>query len=318
MKDLSLLKVVALAGGVGGARMVNGLAQLLSPVQLSIVVNTGDDFEYWGLFISPDLDTVMYTLAGISNPQTGWGLLDEGHRCLENMRLFHQPDWFGLGDRDLATHLTRTQWLREGKSLTEVTRRICSALGVQHAILPMCNEPCCTIAITRAGEMDFQTYFVKEQWQPQLMSLRWEGVSQAQLTPQVQQAFLEADLIIICPSNPFVSIDPILNLPGALEMIRAKPVLAISPIIGGKAVKGPAAKMFRELIDTEASAKSVASYYHHHIPLRGFIIDQQDQNLQNEISKMGIEVLVTNTLLSDPVTQKLIAEVVLDFACHLV
>ncbi len=318
ISDFSRLKVVALAGGVGGARMVNGLAQILDSEHLSIIVNTGDDFEFWGLSISPDLDTVIYTLAGISNSETGWGLQDEGHRCLEQMRLLGHPDWFGLGDRDLAIHLSRTLWLREGIRLTEVTKKISSSLGVKHSILPMCDEPYRTIAITNSGEIDFQTYFVKEKWQPELIGLRWEDAANAKMTSQVNHAFTEADLIIICPSNPFVSIDPILNLPGILDLVRNKTVVGISPIIGGKAVKGPAAKMFQELLGKEASATNVAAYYQKKSLLNGFVIDTQDQNLKAEISAMGIEVFVTNTMLMDPRLQKEMASHLMDFAYHLV
>jgi LPPG:FO 2-phospho-L-lactate transferase len=316
--DYSKLKVVALAGGVGGARMANGLAQILDSEHLSIIVNTGDDFEFWGLSISPDLDTVIYTLAGISNSETGWGLQDEGHRCLEQMRLLGHPDWFGLGDRDLAIHLSRTLWLREGIRLTEVTKKISSSLGVKHSILPMCDEPYRTIAITNSGEIDFQTYFVKEKWQPELIGLRWEDAANAKMTSQVKQVLTEADLIIICPSNPFVSIDPILNLPGILDLVRNKTVVGISPIIGGKAVKGPAAKMFQELLGKEASATNVAAYYQKKSLLNGFVIDTQDQNLKAEISAMGIEVFVTNTMLMDPRLQKEVAARLMDFASHLV
>jgi LPPG:FO 2-phospho-L-lactate transferase len=316
--DYSKLKVVALAGGVGGARMANGLAQILDSEHLSIIVNTGDDFEFWGLSISPDLDTVIYTLAGISNSETGWGLQDEGQRCLEQMRLLGHPDWFGLGDRDLAIHLSRTLWLREGIRLTEVTKKISSSLGVKHSILPMCDEPYRTIAITNSGEIDFQTYFVKEKWQPELIGLRWEDAANAKMTSQVKQVLTEADLIIICPSNPFVSIDPILNLPGILDLVRNKTVVGISPIIGGKAVKGPAAKMFQELLGKEASATNVAAYYQKKSLLNGFVIDTQDQNLKAEISAMGIEVFVTNTMLMDPRLQKEVAARLMDFASHLV
>lgn len=318
LSDFSKIKVVALAGGVGGARMVNGLAQIVDPEHLSIIVNTGDDFEYWGLSISPDLDTVIYTLAGISNSETGWGLQNEGHRCLNQMRVLGHPDWFSLGDRDLAIHLSRTLWLREGISLTEVTKKICSSLGVRHSILPMCDEPCRTIAITKSGEIDFQTYFVKEKWQPELLGLRWECATHTKMTSQVNQVFTEAELIIICPSNPFVSIDPILNLPGVLDLVRSKPIVGISPIIGGKAIKGPAAKMFQELLGKEASASNVAAYYQKKSLLNGFVIDTQDQNLQADISAMDLEVLVTNTMLTDPLLQKEVAMCLMDFAYHLV
>lgn len=318
MSDFSTLRVVALAGGVGGARMIKGLTQIMDPEHLSVVVNTGDDFEFWGLSISPDLDTVIYTLAGMSHPETGWGLQDESHRCLEQMRLLGHPDWFGLGDRDLAIHLSRTLWLREGMSLTEITKKICSYLGVKHSILPMCDEPFRTIAVTKSGEIDFQTYFVKEKWQLELLGLRWEGAANAKMTSQVNHVLSDADLIIISPSNPFVSIDPILNLPGLLDLVRSKPVVGISPIIGGKAVKGPAAKMFQELMGIEASASNVAAYYQEKFQLNGFVIDTQDQNLQTEISSMDIEVLITNIMLVDPLKQKEVATRLMDFACHLV
>lgn len=318
LSDFSKIKVVALAGGVGGARMANGLAQILDPEHLSIIVNTGDDFEYWGLSISPDLDTVIYTLAGLSNPETGWGLQDEGHRCLNQMRIIGNPDWFCLGDRDLAIHLSRTLWLHEGFSLTEVTKKISTSLGVKHSILPMCDEPYRTIAVTKSGEIDFQTYFVKEKWQPELIGLRWEGSENAKMTSQVNHVLTEAGLIIICPSNPFVSIDPILNLPGVMDLVRSKPVVVVSPIIGGKAVKGPAAKMFQELLGTDASASNVAAYYQKNFLLNGFVIDTQDQNLHAEILAMDIEVLVTNTMLMNPQMQKEVATRLMDFACRLV
>ena len=218
----------------------------------------------------------------------------------------------------MAIHLSRTLWLREGISLTEVTKSICSSLGVRHTILPMCDEPYRTIAITKSGEMEFQTYFVKEKWQPELIGLRWEGTSHAKMTSQVNRVFAEADLIIICPSNPFVSIDPILNLPGVLDLVRSKPVVGVSPIIGGKAIKGPAAKMFQELMGTEASASHVAAYYQKKSLLNGFVIDTQDQNLQPEISAMDVEVLVTNTMLTDPLLQKEMAMCLMNFAYHLV
>jgi LPPG:FO 2-phospho-L-lactate transferase len=209
-------------------------------------------------------------------------------------------------------------WLREGIRLTEVTKKISSSLGVKHSILPMCDEPYRTIAITNSGEIDFQTYFVKEKWQPELIGLRWEDAANAKMTSQVKQVLTEADLIIICPSNPFVSIDPILNLPGILDLVRNKTVVGISPIIGGKAVKGPAAKMFQELLGKEASATNVAAYYQKKSLLNGFVIDTQDQNLKAEISAMGLEVFVTNTMLMDPRLQKEVAARLMDFASHLV
>lgn len=309
------LKVVALAGGVGGARMVNGLANILPPHQFSVIVNTGDDFLHWGLQICPDLDTVMYTLAGLSNPINGWGLENESFNCLGGMQRLGMPDWFRIGDQDLALHLTRSFWLNNSLNLTEVTGKIAKALNVKHSILPMCDQPYRTIAITDQGEMDFQTYFVKNQWQPVLYGLRWESDKNIQAAPQVLTTLKEANLIILCPSNPFVSIDPILNLPGVKEVVEKKYTVAISPIIGGKAVKGPAAKMFSELLSREASASAVADYYLTKNILNGFVIDLHDVESKGSLQEKGLDILATDSLILDKKNQiRLTKEILRTFA----
>ncbi len=312
------LKVVALAGGVGGARMAVGLAKLLSPEQFSVIVNTGDDFNHWGLQICPDLDTVLYNLAGLSNPETGWGLQNESFNCLENMQELGMPEWFKIGDKDLATHLSRSYWLSLGYSLSEVTHKIASEYGIIHQILPMCDQPYRTIAITDQGEMDFQTYFVKHQWQPILKGLRWDHQEEIQATAQVHQTLKDANLIIICPSNPFVSVDPILNLPGVVNYLKKIFTVAVSPIIGGKAVKGPAAKMFPELLSQPASASAVADYYLSKEILNGFVIDNQDIEIKDILEHKRLAVLATDSLMLDLKNQIRVAGEVLDFFAPLV
>lgn len=314
MNDFTRIRVTALAGGVGGARLAHGLAQVLPPENLSVVVNTGDDFEHLGLKICPDMDTVMYTLAGVANPQTGWGLAGESFYCLETLKQLGGPDWFHLGDRDLATHLYRTAGLHAGQSLTTVTAELSRRWGCQPALLPMSDDIVRTRVVTDAGEMDFQEYFVHQGWQPRLQSIRWTGDAHPQPTEVVLQALESADLIILCPSNPFVSIDPILNLPGVRSMISRKVTVAVSPIIGGQAVKGPAAKMFTEL-GMVPSALAVAEYYRD--ILCGFVFDQQDADLLEPIHNTGLTATCMPTLLVDAAARKKIAAAVLEFAVQL-
>jgi LPPG:FO 2-phospho-L-lactate transferase len=269
-------EVVALAGGVGGARLAYGLYQLLPPERLTIVVNTADDFMLHGLHISPDLDAVMYTLAGLANPLTGWGVAGDTWEALGMLERYGAEVWFRLGDRDLATHIHRTALLRAGYTLSQVTASLAEALGVRCALLPMSDDPVATMIQTDGGELPFQDYFVRLQWQPVMRGVRFQGVEQAAPTPQVLAALEAADAIVICPSNPFVSIDPILALPGLRDALLAVPAprVAVSPIVGGKAVKGPAAKMMQEL-GLEVSPVSVAAHY---APLlSGFIADVADQ-----------------------------------------
>jgi LPPG:FO 2-phospho-L-lactate transferase len=314
MMRYSDLHVVALAGGVGGARLAQGLAALLPPSALSIIVNSGDDFEYLNLSICPDLDTVLYTLAGLGNPASGWGLAGDTSACLDALQRLGGPTWFHLGDRDLATHLLRTTLLNQGLRLTEVTHRIATALGVQHPILPMCDTPLRTMVKTDEGEMAFQEYFVHRAWQPRLLGLRWEGLEKARPTPEVLAALAAANLVIFCPSNPFVSIDPILLLPGVRETIHSNTVVALSPIIGGQAVKGPAAKMFREL-NIEPSALAVAEHYRN--LLSGYILDTVDEELLPHVQALGMAATAVPSLMPGLEERISVAHSVLDFALQL-
>jgi len=290
-----MIKTAALAGGVGGAKLVDGLAALLPPDRLTVIVNTGDDFELFGLHLSPDLDTVCYTLAGIANPETGWGRANETWHCLEELRTLSGPDWFKLGDRDLATHLERTRKLRSGVRLSQVTREFCRSWGVEHPILPMSDDPVPTLVITEEEVLAFQEYFVREGCRPAVKGFEFSGSEQALPAPGVLEALQEADLIVICPSNPWVSIDPILAVGSIREILIRKPVLAVTPLIGGKAVKGPAAKMYREMGITP-SARAVAEHYQD--LLTGFVLDEEDRELQDEIqglTQKGIRVLTAGT-----------------------
>lgn len=301
------LKIVALAGGVGGAKLAHGLAQILPPENLTIIVNTGDDFEHYGLYICPDLDTVCYTLAGLANPETGWGRLHETWRVIENASKLGGPDWFRLGDQDLGTHLERTRRLRDGQTLSQVTRDFCRAWGIQHTVLPMSDQPIRTIVETEEGDLAFQEYFVHRRCEPRVRGFRFEGSESAQAAPGVQEAIQSADVIVICPSNPWVSVDPILYVLGKL----GPPVVAVSPIIAGQTVKGPAAKMYREL-GIEPSALAVARHYAH--VANGFVLDTADQDLEAEIRSLHMRTFVTNILMTSHVDRKHLAMAVVQFA----
>jgi LPPG:FO 2-phospho-L-lactate transferase len=308
------LRVVALAGGVGGARLAYGLAALLPPEQLSIIVNTGDDFENLGLTICPDVDTVTYTLAGLSNLETGWGIAGDSFHTLDQLRQLGEDVWFHLGDRDLATHLLRTRWLQGGGRLTDFTHELCKQLGIGPAILPMTDDPCHTMVLTELGELDFQTYFVRHAWQPRILSLRWDGLERAKPTPEVLASLKAAHLVVLCPSNPFVSIDPILKLPGLPGLIAAKTCVAVSPIIAGQAVKGPAAKMFAEL-GIPASAFSIAQHYQD--LLKGIVLDDADTGLVERIQTLGMQAIAMPTLMKDLPERIEVARGVLEFGAHL-
>lgn len=254
------LSVVALAGGVGGARLVDGLDRVLPRGSLTAVVNTGDDFEHWGLRISPDLDTVMYTLAGLSPEDRGWGIEGDTFEVLREAKRRGVDDWFQLGDRDLVTHLFRSNALSKGESLTQTTAKLCRALGVERLILPMSDEPCPTSILTKSGEdLAFQEWLVKERAAPPVSSVRHGGSGET--TRSVLDALNLADLVVICPSNPYVSIDPILRLAGVSNAIRNTPTVAVSPILGGRAVKGPLATMISEVDGRPPSAEAVAVHY---------------------------------------------------------
>jgi LPPG:FO 2-phospho-L-lactate transferase len=286
------MKIVALAGGVGGAKLCDGLAQLLPPDDLTIVVNTGDDFEHLGLYLCPDLDTVCYTLAGLANPKTGWGRHGETFHALENIQKLGGPDWFHLGDKDVATHLERTRRLREGQSLSQITQHFCQAWGVRQLVLPMSNQPVRTLVDTLDyGELAFQEYFVHRNYEPKVRGFRFAGIDAAQPAPGVMEAIQIADAIVICPSNPWVSIDPILALASLRPALTAKTVVAVSPIIGGQTVKGPAAKMYAEL-GIQPSALAVARHYAD--LLSGFVMDIVDASMAKEC---GIPTTVTQTVM---------------------
>lgn len=309
------LRVVALAGGVGGAKMAHGLAQGLPASHLTVLVNVGDDFEHFGLKICPDLDTVCYTLAGLANPVTGWGIAEERWTVLETIRQLGGPVWFRLGDRDLATHLERTRRLRAGQPLSQITAEFCRAWGIAARVLPVSDDPIPTIVHTDEGDLAFQEYFVRRHCEPRVNGFTFRNVAASAPAPGVLDALEEADAIIFCPSNPFVSIDPILAVPGIREAIqhrRAKgcAIVAISPIIGGKAVKGPAAKMMTEL-GIEPSALSVARHYQGII--NGFILDQEDVNLAAAIQATGVSVKISNTLIPQAADRLRFALEVLDF-----
>ena len=308
---LTQLNIVALAGGVGGARLVDGLARLVPPEYLTVIVNTGDDFEHLGLKICPDLDTVCYTLAGLANPTTGWGRLDETWNALESLESLGGPAWFRLGDRDLGLHLERTRRLRAGESLSQVTRHFCRLWGLSLTVLPMSDDSLPTWVYTEEGELPFQEYFVHRQCQPRVKGFRFDGADRAVPAPGVLQALDAANVVVICPSNPWVSIDPILAVPGICEAVAEKFTLAVSPIIGGAAVKGPAAKMYAEM-GIEPSAASVA---HHYRPLlSAFVLDQVDANLVEPLGAQGLSVLATNTWMKTPDDRQRLAKEVLEFA----
>jgi LPPG:FO 2-phospho-L-lactate transferase len=301
------MKIVALAGGVGGAKLAEGLSHNLPPEDLTIVVNTGDDFEHLGISISPDLDTVCYTLAGIANPETGWGRADETWHIINNLEKLGGPIWFRLGDKDLATHLERTRRLKAGQTLSEVTAHFCQVWGVGPTVLPMSDQSIRTIVQTDEGELAFQEYFVARQCEPQVSGFRFEGVQWAEPAPGVLESLQEARAIIICPSNPWVSIDPILKIPDIFPALGDKVVVAVSPIIGGKALKGPAAKMYAELGITP-SAQAVAEHYGD--LLDGFVIDVVDKELAKVLS---LKTLVTDTIMMRKEDRIRLGEEVLSF-----
>ena len=301
------MNIVILAGGVGGAKLADGFAQIIPPETLTIIGNTGDDFQHLGLTICPDLDTVMYTLAGEANPKTGWGRVDESWRTIEEVARLGGPAWFRLGDLDLATHLVRTHRLQYGDTLTEVTGHLRRQFGVGPALLPMSDQEAPTLIETAEGLMPFQNWFVGAQWQPPVEAIRLpEDVRAA---PAVLKALERADVVVIAPSNPFVSIDPILNVYPIRSMITDLPelVVAVSPIVGGEALKGPAAKMMREL-GLPATAQAIADYYETLIDL--FVYDLRDEG---SVSSTRCELLCTDTVMNDQATRTGVAQTILNY-----
>ncbi|HKV42229.1 MAG TPA: 2-phospho-L-lactate transferase [Blastocatellia bacterium] len=302
--------ITTLAGGIGAARFLTGLTSVVAPERITVIVNTGDDIYLHGLRICPDIDTVTYTLAGVVSSDRGWGIEDETFACLGWLARYAGEQWFNLGDRDLATHIYRTNQLSQGQSLSRVTREINQALGVRPRILPMTDSYTPTRVVTGKGPMHLQEYFVRHRCTPQVKSVEFEDISSAIPAPEVVDSILDASVVILCPSNPFISIGPILAVPGiraALIETNAT-VAAITPIVGGKAVKGPAADMLRDL-SHEVSPVAVATLYRDF--LDGFVLDSIDESRRIEIESLGLRVLVTDTIMKTREhKERLAAEVV--------
>jgi len=305
------MKVVALAGGVGGARLADGLRRTLPADDLTLIVNTADDFEHLGLKISPDLDTVTYTLAGLENPETGWGRAEETWAFLDSLARLGGPTWFRLGDRDLAVHILRTSLLASGLALSEVTQRIAASFGIRVAVLPVSDDPLRTIVCSDDGELAFQEYFVARGCRPVVRAFRFDGAEAARPAPGVLEALSRAEAILLAPSNPWVSLDPILAVPGIRELLGSKPVVGVSPIVGGRALKGPAAKMAAEL-GLPVSPRTIAAHFRS--ILAGFVLDAADAEQAEPIAGSGLRTLVTNTIMRDGASRAALAAEMLGLA----
>jgi LPPG:FO 2-phospho-L-lactate transferase len=304
-------RVLALAGGVGGAKLALGLSAVLPAEALTVAVNTADDFEHLGLSISPDLDTVMYTLSGLANPETGWGRRDESWNAMAALEQLGGETWFRLGDRDLATHIERTRRLRAGETLSAVTRDLTQRLGIKCAVVPMTDNPVRTVVTADQGDLAFQDWFVRLRCEPAVRHIRFAGADKARANPTLlDMATLRG--VVFCPSNPFVSVAPILAIPGVrmtLQQTRV-PRVAVTPIVGGQAIKGPAAKMLAEL-GHDVSALGVARYYKGLID--GFVLDQADALLKAEIESLGIKVHVADTMMHTDEDKRRLAAATLEF-----
>jgi LPPG:FO 2-phospho-L-lactate transferase len=294
-------RIVALCGGVGGAKLAHGLAQLLAPGDLTLIVNTGDDFEHLGLTICPDIDTVMYTLAGKDSREHGWGREAETWRVMDELAALGAETWFKLGDKDLALHLYRLQLLRAGRTLTQATGELAGTVGVEHTVLPMANEPVRTVVLTEQGELPFQHYFVRLHCEPRVTGFRFIGADRATLSAEVAATLSDPRLsgIVVCPSNPYVSIGPILAIDGIRRKLETAsvPVVAISPIVAGQALKGPAAKMMSEL-HTEVSSLAIARHYGD--LLDALVMDEKDRALVKQRKAEDPQLFTTNTIMKTP------------------
>ena len=308
--------VLALAGGVGGGKLARGLAAVLPPEQLAIIVNTADDFAHLGLHISPDIDSVLYALADLNDPERGWGLAGETWNFMAAMERLGGETWFQLGDRDLATHLFRTQHLAAGRSLSEVTMLLARRLGIAHTVGPMTDDSVRSIVDTDEGPLAFQDYFVRRQCQPAFRGVTFQGASTAKPSEDFRRALDRARAIVITPSNPYVSIDPILAMPGAADALRRsrRPVVAVSPMVGGKAVKGPLGKMMRER-GFEPSALGAARHYGRLVD--GWIIDSVDRALSPAIEALGCRVKICDTIMRTLEDKSRLAHETVEFAFEL-
>jgi len=288
--------VLALAGGVGGAKLVFGLARCLPHGDLVICVNTGDDETFHGLHVSPDLDTMMYTLSGLSNQETGWGVAGDTFTALEMLGKFGVDTWFNLGDRDFATHIRRSQLLAEGKTLSEVISELNRSLGVFHSVVPMSNDPVKTVLSTDEGELPMQQYFVGRRAEPKVFEVRYIGVENATAAPGLLDSLTKCGMLVLCPSNPYLSLGPILALPGVRQLLRdsSGKKVCVSPIVGGDAVKGPAGKIMAEL-GKQVSCVEVAREYRDICDV--FVMDNEDQDLASEIEELGLTPLVTSIIM---------------------
>lgn len=304
--------VLALCGGIGGAKLALGLYRVLEAGALTVIVNTGDDFEHVGLHISPDLDTVLYTLGGVADPERGWGRADETWQFMGSLRQAGGETWFQLGDRDLATHVLRTEWLKAGRSLSAFAAHLCKRFSISARILPMSDDPVSTMVVTDDGDLPFQHYFVKRRCEPAVRGIRFTGAKNAAPIAGVCDTIRDEAVraIVICPSNPYLSVDPVLAVPGIVPALSAAqaPVIAVSPIIGGQAVKGPTAKIMTEL-GIPVTTEAIAAHYRGLID--GLVIDEADAA---DADKAGLPVLVTRTLMRDIADRERLARDVIAFA----
>jgi LPPG:FO 2-phospho-L-lactate transferase len=300
-----------LAGGVGGAKLADGLYRVVPSEELAVIVNTADDLTLFGLRICPDLDTVMYTLAGLANPQTGWGLAGDTFRALEMLGCYGEATWFRLGDQDLATHLARTRMLAQGQTLTQVTQHLAERLGVQARLLPMCDEPVATLVDTPKGQLSFQDYFVQGGGQDRVLSLRYEGIHEARLGPAVQQALERARLIVLCPSNPLLSMGPILSVPGLRDRLRRTEALkvAVSPLVGGKALRGPLVRLLQDL-GYETNQETIARFYKDFLDI--LVLDHRDRGEAEQVEALGIKVAIMDTVMNSVQERESLARQVLE------
>lgn len=311
MDCMTASRYTVLAGGTGAAKFLRGLVQVIPEDEIDIVVNVGDDTEVWGLHISPDIDSITYALAGKLDTARGWGVRNETFHCLEGVQVYGLPSWFQLGDRDLATHITRTELMRSGLSLSQTVARMSKALGIRASILPATDDPVRTIIETPIGLLGFQQFFVREQWKPDVFSVAYTGSAEARSSAAVVNSIRDARLVIVAPSNPITSIGPVLAVPGIRDALRCTraPVIAISPLIGNSAFSGPAAKLM-QACGYDVSPEGIARCYHDF--LDGIVIDTQDHSMATSIRSETIGVWTTNITMSDDAAARRLAEFVID------